>query len=411
MNSKTFRSQVVLLIALVVMVRGVPGVTADFTADLVISKHNEIDTMKILVSGYNYRLEDFNHDGQVIMIRKKGVTWALEPGSDQFRELDTTEEALLNPVAAWENLSYEMRGRSGRTDTIGDYECEIFVYNYPEDSAVVLERWYASELNFIIKQILNNESGFDQMELLSITPGELDGSLFDTSPGLSSSSSTDIKPELVSVSSSETATAPAGRRISAGGELRVTVDPARSTRVKIKNLAEGESTCRITLFRDGEPVKETGAAHVNAYTLTYRGERKSPMFGSQLHVDELVARVDLGIVEARVEPEPSSFDDTHLREFYLPCSGGQFVVDTTRSLEITLTGDSQDGPVSTGKIVVGTGEYVNSIYQFEPIEEVEFALQNGASQTWNFQADKEIKDVHIRIDDSGALKVKMWQPH
>ncbi len=410
MSFKTFQFQVVLFMALVVMARGVPGLSAEFTADLVISEHNELDTMKILVKGYDYRLEDSNHDGQIIMIQKKGVTWALEPGSDQFRELDMAEEASLNPVAAWENLSYEMRGRSGGTDTIGDYECEIFLYNYPEDSTVVLERWYTFELNFIIKQILNNDGSFGQVELLNITPGELDDSLFDVSPGLSSSASSDIKPESASISSSVTATAPAGRRISAGGELRVAVDPARSTRVKLKNLTEGESTCRITLFREGEPVKETGATHVNTYALTYRWERKASLFGLQLHVDEVVVKVDLGVVEVRVEPEPSSFDDTHLREFYLPYPGGQFKVDTTRSLEITMTGDSQDGPVSTGMIVVGTGEYVNTVYQFEPIEEIQFNLENGMSKTWNFPAEKEIKDVHIKINEGGALRVKMWQP-
>ncbi len=248
------------------------------------------------------------------------------------------------------------------------------------------------------------------MDVRNIVVGDQDDALFDVSTVPSGTVVPEVDVEPLSISTKVAGTAPVGRRISAGGELRVTVDPARSTRVKVKNLAEGESTCRILLFRDGEPVKETGAEHVNTYVLTYHGERKSPLFGRQHHVDEVVVGVDLGDIEVRVEPEPSSFDDTRLREFYLPFPGGQFLVDTTRSLEITLTGDSQDDPVSTGKIVVGTGEYVNTIYQFEPIEEVEFALQNGASQTWSFQADKKIKDVHIKIDDGGAVKVKMWQP-
>ena len=410
MSFKVFFLMVTLVLVFLLNLGSSSSFAADFSANLTIDTPDMNDTMNIYVKGRTYRLEDSRNDGQIIMIRKSGVTWALEPGSDQFRELDMAEEALLNPVAAWENLSYEMRGRGGGMDTVGGFECEIFAYNRKGDSAVVFKRWYASELNFIIKQELVEENGTGHMNIQDIVVGDQDDALFDVSTVPSGTVVPEVDVEPLSISTKVAGTAPVGRRISAGGELRVEVDPTRSTRVKVKNLAEGESTCRILLFRDGEPVKETGVEHVNTYALTYHGERKSPLFGLQHHIDEVVVGVDLGDIEVRVEPEPSSFDDTRLREFYLPFPGSQFLVDTTRSLEITLTGDSQDDPVSTGKIVVGTGEYVNTIYQFEPIEEVEFALQNGASQTWSFQADKKIKDVHIKIDDGGAVKVKMWQP-
>jgi len=410
MNFQTFPLLVALVLVLFMNLGGRSSFAADFAAELIISTSEMNDTVNIYVKGHTYRLENSIDDGQIILVRKSGVTWALEPGSDKFRELDLAEEALLNSVAAWENLSYEMRGRSGEIDTVSGFECEIFAYNRKGDPAIVFRRWYASELNFIIKQELVDEGGIGRIDIGNIVVGEQDEALFDISTALSGSIVPETDPAPLAISTTVTGTAPVGRRISAGGELRVTVDPTRSIRVKAKNLAEGESTLRIEIFADGEPVKETGSEHANTFTLTYHGERKKPLFRSQLHVDEVVVGVDLGSIEVRVEPEPSSFDDTHLRELYLRFPGSQFVVDTTRNLEITLTGDSQDGPESTGKIVVGTGEYVNTIYQFEPIEEAMFSLKNGVSQTWSFRADKKIKDVHIKIDDGGALKVKMWQP-
>jgi|GEM_PF-2730222 len=410
MSCKVFPSMVTLVLVLFLILGHSPGFTAEFAAELTVSSSDMNDTLSIFVKDYTYRLENSSDDGRIILIQKKGVTWALEPGSDTFRELDPAEEALLNPVAAWEDLSYEMRGQGVGMDTVAGFECEIFGYNRKGDPAIVFKRWYASELNFIIKQELDDKSGVGHMEIDNIVLGELEDALFDVSPLPSGTVVPEVDRKPAAISTKVAGTAPVGRRLSAGGELRVTVDPTRSTRVKVKNLAEGESTCRIALFRDGEALKETDASKANIFTLTYSGERKTALYGSQLHVDEVVVGVELGAVEIRVEPEPSSFDHTHLCDFYLPFPGGQFVVDTTRSLEITLTGDSQDGPMSTGKIVVGTGEYVNTVYQFEPIEEVLFSLENGASQTWSFRANKKVKDVHIKIDAGGALKVKMWQP-
>ncbi len=171
-----------LVLILLLNLGSLSGSAADFAAELAISTPDMNDTMNIYVKGYTYRLENSNDDGPLVLIRKRGTTWALEPGSDRFRELDEKEEGLLNPVAAWENLSYQMRGQVVGMDTVGGFECEIFGYNRKDDSAVVFRRWYCSELNFIIKQELVIEDSIGHMDIGDIVVGDLDEALFEVSP-------------------------------------------------------------------------------------------------------------------------------------------------------------------------------------------------------------------------------------
>lgn len=179
MSFKVFPSMVTSVLILFLILGSSSGFAGDFTAELTISTPDMNDTMKICVKGYSYRLENSNDDGQIVLIRKRGVTWALEPGSDQFRELEVAEEEALNPVAAWEHLSYQMRGHASGVDTVGGFECEIFAYSHKDDSAVVFNRWYSAELNFIIKQELVIEDSIGHMDIGNIVIGDQDEGLFD----------------------------------------------------------------------------------------------------------------------------------------------------------------------------------------------------------------------------------------
>lgn len=178
MNSSSVLWRQAMVIFLFLFALSTAGWSADFTADLVIGTHDMNDTIKIFVKDHYYRLVDVNDDGMTLLVYKSGDTWVLKPGGERFRKLEMTDENFLNPVAAWERQSYDMNGRWIGVDTIDGYECGVYLYNRPGESAIVMKRWMADTLNFVIQQEINDECGIGSLKLFNITEGLLHDSLF-----------------------------------------------------------------------------------------------------------------------------------------------------------------------------------------------------------------------------------------
>jgi len=170
---------ILALVVGVIIIAGNNTYSAEFTADVVITKAEVCDTLKIYVNGYTYRLEKFEEGGHTVMFRKGGSTYVLDHDNKQYKELWSPDEDKVNPVAAWENLSYEMRGRLVGQDTISGYDCEIFGYSYLDDDKVIFKRWFVENLQFIIKQVLFEDDGKSEMELINIIEKPVDKTLFE----------------------------------------------------------------------------------------------------------------------------------------------------------------------------------------------------------------------------------------
>jgi len=178
------------LVVGIIIIAGNNIFSAEFTADVVITKADVCDTLKIYVNGYTYRLEKFEEDSHTVMFRKHGSTYVLDHrkggstyvldhDNKQYKELWSPDEDKVNPVAAWENLSYQMRGRLVGQDTISGYDCEIFGYSYLDDDKVIFKRWFAENLQFIIKQVLFEDDSKSVMELINIIEKPVDKTLFE----------------------------------------------------------------------------------------------------------------------------------------------------------------------------------------------------------------------------------------
>ena len=125
---KTSKYFVGLMIVILVLVAGSVVSAAEFKADLVITGGEKPRTLDIQVKNNAYRIEIAKEGSPMVMIRKKGTTYIIDHDNKQYRSLSVADENHFNPVAEWENLSYEMQGAFEATDTIGTYPCSRYAY-------------------------------------------------------------------------------------------------------------------------------------------------------------------------------------------------------------------------------------------------------------------------------------------
>jgi len=94
----------------------------------------------------------------------------------------------------------------------------------------------------------------------------------------------------------------AGKPISAGGELRVPVEPQKRIKLRLENLTAGESVCTVFFFQKGQQVSDSkvGPASVRTFTLKSEGVHAEEEYANSVEADEFVIRVAKGTVLARV---------------------------------------------------------------------------------------------------------------
>lgn len=72
-----------------------------------------------------------------------------------------------------------MQGAQTGVDTLNGYECLKYDYTYKDSNEVIFQRWYAKNLEFVIKQKLTDEDGATTMELFNIDETAPDKMLFE----------------------------------------------------------------------------------------------------------------------------------------------------------------------------------------------------------------------------------------
>lgn len=166
-----------VIIAVALIIGAGAAQAGEFTADVVITMGEKVDTLKIAVKKNYYRLTSVEEGVEKVMMRKRGTTYLIYDDKKQYKECKN--ENLVNPVAAWENLSYQMQGARDGIDTVQSYPCDRFAFKYKDSENTVFLRWFSSDLNFIIKQ-KHSEAGMDRtMELVNIKQTELADALFE----------------------------------------------------------------------------------------------------------------------------------------------------------------------------------------------------------------------------------------
>jgi hypothetical protein len=380
----------------------------EFTADLSITGLQVDTKAKFCVKANLYRLDAPQGESSVALIHKKGATWMINPELKQFRKLSPAEEAFMNPFAAWENMSYDMMAENVGAQTIKGFKCQKYDYKYKGETKVVLERWLADDLKFVIKQVFHADNGDAVIELDNIKIGPLDDALFEIP-----STYTELKdtpkaeaPKAAGVThaitTSETGEAPWGRRYGPGGKVTIAMNTDFDPKLTLVNDSEGEAVCTFTTVKKGE---ESAPMTVS---LKVKGKKEEPFIGFK-GIESISVKVEKGEIFVIASQKADSFSDKAYAEDRVLRTtaeysdvGQGFIVKPDKKLIITITADSQDDPGAKGSFKVYKGSYSDLI------EEVTIDMKNGESKTWEYPAAKAAQSWEILLKQ-GAVRYSYEQ--
>ena len=404
-----------LVIGLVVPVGS--AAAAEFTADLLIMQPNDSLTVKLYVRDNLYRVEQLEGENLFLAIedRAANVTTALNPEEKIYKEIEGPAGAFVNPIKGWERMIEACEEKLVGPETVNGFECDHYVYNYPGETKVSVERWYSEKLAHFVKYLVHydNDMGDGTMEIRNVIEGPLDDALFQV-PGDYTKEKTAEEKEMErpALALQAASVAPVGRRMAAGGDLRVKVNPELSSRVKLVNLIADTSRCVIHPYRAGQRIDfaDYSPAPEEVFTLAYNGARTEQMYGMQHEADEIRIMLKRGRMMVTVYNEYASFDDLARQQYYVSAPGQGISGLEGRPLKITITGDSQAAGVSHAKIHVYAQDFVDGYEERKTIEEIEFDLKNGEVKDLQYPAGDHPVCLHIALDEGGGLKVLTEQP-
>jgi len=345
-----------LLVLLSVLLLGCQLFAAEFTADLVFSMPGQNDTLKLYVKDHAYRLEKLEGDNKMLLFRIKGATTALNPESKEYKVFKGVEENFINPLAAWENTSYDMQAKPGDGETINGYECRKYLYNYKGSDEIVFERWLSPELTFIVKQKMIAANGDAIMELINIKKEPVDGVLFEIPMGYKEAVDPEDMPIPVPEWAADLETAPVlkppfEKVLKAGMIIKIRPEPGMSIWLRGKSTTETEAVAKAIPFKNGHPLKL--ATTYNNFAM--KGTICERRHETEAEADYIVVHIEEG--DVNLEAKTSAMFEKKVEvggEFRMPISGYDNIVMRMVNLN--------DGESEIHWDQMKNGEAINSEY-------------------------------------------------
>jgi hypothetical protein len=365
---------------------------ADFSADLDVIEPREKLTVKLHVKGDVYRVEAEAEGKRRIVIVDKTADTAtmIDPQAKTYKIIKGHRIAFVCPIYAMEMTKGRLTKAEVGDETVDGRSCKHLKYTHPNMKDYVVDVWHATDLDHFVRV----KSDRLELALRNIKVGPVPVALMKVPLGLEREKTPEeIEAALPSLSGTADAQAPVGRRLSGGGELRVKVDPNRRVMVSVESRTKGETVANVIPCFGGRPRENIGTTAWMLKGIGLRRDRKFnenlKTFAKTFQVDEVRIKVDKGLGRVKVEQSGEDGQDRYL-------FGGQSTWGTeSEKLTITITGDFQAGPTSTGTLVVTTKEGNQT---------EEFTLENGKSKTWTYE---EVKGFSIKVGlGKGGLKVR-----
>jgi len=384
---------------MVALLAGAVG-AAEFSADLTVKEPSGEFTLKLHVKGGVYRLEG-EEDGQrriVIVDKAADTATVIDPQRKTYEIIKGSKIARVDPFYRSQRMKAHLTKAEGGTETLDGRSCQRFTYTHPAQKGMSVDVWHATDLDHMVKQVVTMKKRKSELVLRNIQVGPVAVALMKVPEGLERKKTPEeIEAALPSLSECVEAQAPVGRRLTGAGELRVKIDPNRKVEVRVENRIKGETVATLVAWHGGKPRQNIGAS---SWKLTGIGRRENrefnlnvDMFGKTFQVDEVRITVDKGLCLVKVEQSDSDIQDLYV-------FGGKSAWGRGKptGLTITITGDCQAGPTSTGTLVVN----------MTPGKKTEeFTLENGKSKTWTFPADQKVSGFSVRVElGKGGVKVR-----
>jgi hypothetical protein len=403
-----------LLVVFIFLAVGGNAFAASFSADLVKTGGGKTQTSRLFLLDDLYRL-DIVEDGQELTIlvnRTSGKTKILIPGDKEYLEIenDSFQSVMNNPLEGYYMMRQRFEARTSGSETIDGIECDKVIIS--SDGKDLVTAWVAKPYAFPIRMV--NPTTGDRAELKNIKEGRIDKTKFQVPAGYTEKEDPAKKREreeaaLPFLTTTATGTAPWTRRIGPLGEMRVTVDPEESVRIKFENFIQDESVFTIKGFRAGRPINLD--CQRTTFSLQGKGRRDECLVGVQNRAEEIAVTVEKGKIIAHIYvDEKSFFGHEDMESSFFVATGrrdwgqGKFV-DPKRQVRLSITSDSQDGTESTIKVTFYKDENKK-----DKVDETDVVLNNGQSKIWDYPPEKGIRFVQIDVAKGGGVQVRIEQP-
>ncbi len=157
---------------------------ASFTADLVLTQNNRVNTGRIYVRDNLIRQEyNLKSESRITIIRAdRGRLWTLMPNSRTYVEvayLGTGTDLKAYGVKAGDIRETRVAG----TETLNGYPCNVIEYVF-SDTKLKLTQWVSPKLNYPVKTEFHGLNGLKlSEEIKNISETTLQESLFEIPPG------------------------------------------------------------------------------------------------------------------------------------------------------------------------------------------------------------------------------------
>lgn len=373
---------------------------AEFTADVELREPREVVKWKLHVKGGVYRLEgeEQGRPQVVIVDRAAETATVIDPQAKTYEVVKAMKIAWVDPFYRSMVIKARMTRAEGDAEELDGRSCKRFTYTNPAQKGLTVEVWHAIDLDHMVKQVITQRERRAELILTNIKVGPVAVDLVKVPEGFERKKTPEeIEAALPSISGAVDAEAPVGRRLSGGGELRVKIDAERKVEVFVESRTAGETVAAVVAYLGGKPRQNIGTA---PWKLKYKGDRRNRKFndnfsmhGKTFQVDEVRIKVDKGLCRVRVEQSDDSGKDMYVFGG-MSCGGPA----KPAGLTLTVTGDYQAGPTSTGTLVLN----VKGKRQTEA-----FTLENGKSKTWTFDAGHGVESYGVRIPlGQGGVKVR-----
>ncbi|MHC4579380.1 MAG: ankyrin repeat domain-containing protein [Planctomycetota bacterium] len=370
-------------------------------------------TIRLHVKGASYRLELDEEDTTLVVLfdARTGRMHVVAPRHEMFEEIGPDDATTLrdDPFQGARAVAGRCQKTVAGQETVQGYACEKT--EYVRAGTKLMTQWVSPELGFPVR--IERPTAGRALELVDIKVGAQDASLFRVPAGYRPvpeegphgptpklGPPVTRRPELTTVAAG---TAPWGRRLAPGGELRVHVRRKLVIRTELRNCGGDPAECVVQYFRKGRALGD-----VETYQIEGGATRALAAKASNLDAREVRVRVTHGTVWAKVDQRlpdtaPGVADETYLaRPMHHVVE-----VDPQARWQAVITGDCQYRPRSVGELVMysevrGMPPDVGPVFATEVAP---FEVENG--QTTTFELGRA-RRVGVRMLQ-GAVKARIRQ--
>ncbi len=396
------------LAASLILPAAITGLAVEFTADFVQKDGQSERSGKIYVKGPMYRLELIQDGKSVVVLvdRQTRQTTVVDDAEKTYMVLSNSsvQSRMNNPFESARFVREKAVAKEAGEEQVNGVPCRKTVLSM--DDREVMTIWESGELDFPMRIRLAGPDG-DQAELTNVKREPVSDGLFRIPEGYTAYKEPARAPapgaaKRPAIAGSEKAELPAGRRIAAGGELRVKMDPGDGARVTIINEQATESACQVTPMSRGRAIA-AGGAGPRTLTVKFRDADSEMSISGDAKADEVVLAVEKGLVRALVERPALPFEKVMREAMFLMGQGRGLLVDPGQPLRLKMEGDNQDGDSSEVKVT-----FYRDAYK-DPIGSESVTLANKQTREWSYAASDRVRSVEIEVKPGGGIKAWLDQ--